>query len=58
MAARLEQESGRSVDEWVQLTEESGHQRFSAVLSWLKDEHGLGHFQARLIAEVRRDGHL
>jgi len=58
MAERLANESGRSIDDWVKLAEQSGEDGFMAVVGWLKQEHGLGHFQARLIAEVLRDGSL
>ena len=55
MAANLEADTGRSVDEWVALLEEAGIEGFTASVTWLKEQHGLGHFKARLVAEARRD---
>ena len=58
MAERLEAESDRTLEQWAELVRSSGQDGFMAGVAWLKSEHGLGHFQARLIAEVLRDGHL
>ena len=58
MAQRIEAESGRSVAQWAELVGETGIAGFTARVDWLKSEHGLGHFQARLVAEVARDGSL
>lgn len=55
MAANLERDTGRSPSQWAELVEEAGIDGFMAAVSWLKQEHGLGHFQARLVAETRRD---
>ena len=56
MAANLEAASGMPVEEWVGLVERLGPGGFMARVEWLKQEHGLGHFQARLVAEAARDG--
>lgn len=58
MAENLASATGRSVEQWAGLAEEAGIEGFMATVDWLKTEHQLGHFQARLVAEVRRDGHL
>lgn len=55
MAANLERDTGRSPSQWADLVEEAGIDGFMAAVSWLKQEHGLGHFQARLVAETHRD---
>ena len=55
MAANIETQTGRTVDAWVALVNETDLDGFTAVVNWLKAEHGLGHFQARLIAETHRD---
>ena len=54
MAANLGDKTGRSVDEWVELVNEAGLSGFSEIVDHLKSVHGLGHFQARLIAERSR----
>ncbi len=38
------------------VVDDAGIDGFMAIVTWLKEEHGLGHFQARLIAELKRDG--
>ena len=55
IAKSLEQRSGRSLDEWVAIANGAPSAGFMELVAWLKAEHGLGHFQARLIAEERRD---
>jgi len=55
MAANLERDTGRAPDDWADLVVDAGIERFSEVIAWLKQEHGIGHFQARLIAETLRD---
>lgn len=56
MAANLESKTGRNVSAWAQLVDQSDVDGFNNIVSWLKEQHGLGHFQARLIAEAHRDG--
>lgn len=55
MAATFEAKTGRSVSEWVALVDAAGVTGFKPTVTWLKENHGLGHFQARLIAEEIRD---
>ncbi len=55
MAANLHAQTGRSVDGWVQIVNDKRLDGFSDIVAWLKDRHGLGHFQARLVAEAHRD---
>jgi len=55
MAANLEAQTGRSVSDWVTVVNRSKLGGFSEIVDWLKHEHGLGHFQARLVAEAHRD---
>lgn len=56
MAANLEGATGRALRDWLELAETNGPDTFGALMEWLKREHGLGHFQARLVAELRHDG--
>ncbi len=55
MAARLPETTGRDLDAWVALVRSEGPEGFAASVSWLKETHGIGHFQARRIAEEVRD---
>ena len=55
MAANLKDITGRSVAEWAGLAAAAGPAGFTATVDWLKQHHGLRHFQARLVAEARRD---
>lgn len=55
MAKNLREQTGKSVEEWVELVRRSDVDSFKDVVDWLKTEHQLGHFQARLVAETARD---
>jgi len=55
MAAKLESATSRSVADWVAEVRAADLSGFNAIIQWLKMEHGLGHFQARLVAEAHRD---
>ncbi|MEV0332090.1 DUF4287 domain-containing protein [Nocardia sp. NPDC050717] len=47
----IEAKYGRSVDEWLTLlgtAEPTGH---TALVSWLKDEHGMGHGHATALVQ-------
>jgi hypothetical protein len=55
MAANLESQTGRTVAEWVAIADRAPVDGFMNTIDWLKANHGLSHFQARLIAERQRD---
>ena len=55
MVDNLATQTGHTAEEWADALDEAGVDGFTAAIDWLKAEHGLGHFQARLVAEVRRD---
>ena len=55
MIANLESQSGRSLAEWTDIANQAPVDGFMNTLEWLKSNHGLGHFQARLVAEAQRD---
>ncbi len=55
MAANLERQTGHSLQEWVEVVDASHVDGFMNIVNWLKESHGLGHFQARLVAESHRD---
>jgi predicted transport protein len=46
----IETNSGRSMDDWVELVRSSGRTRHGEIMAWLKSEHGLTHGNANLIA--------
>ena len=51
MRASLEAKTGRDLDAWLALLARDGPADPRGRLDWLKEHHGLGHFQARLIVE-------
>lgn len=55
IAANLAATSGRTIEDWVAVVEGAPVEGFMNIVKWLKTEHGLTHFQARLIAEEHRD---
>lgn len=55
MIANLPEKTGRSLEEWVELVRGSGHEKHGQMVKFLKDEHGLSHGYANLVAHVRRD---
>ncbi len=42
--------TGRPFDAWVDLARSSGLDKHSAIVAWLKSEHGMGHGDANLVA--------
>ncbi len=55
MLATLGEKTGRDIDGWLEVADARPDAAFMELVDWLKTEHGLGHFQARLVAEERRD---
>jgi hypothetical protein len=55
MAANLQAATGKSVAEWVADVDAAQLDGYAAIINWLKRHHGLGHFQARLVAEAHRE---
>lgn len=58
LGERLQSSTGKSAERWAQTVEAAGIEGFTRTIDRLKAEHGLSHFQARLVAEVRRDGEI
>ena len=52
MAAKLEETTGKSLNQWTSLVKRSGKRKHGEVLSWLKSDHGLTHGYANLIAHL------
>jgi predicted transport protein len=55
MLANLAKNSGKRLDEWVELTLASGALKHGEMVKWLKAEKGLTHGYANLIALSARD---
>ena len=55
MAANLEQKTGRSIGEWIEVVLASGKVKHGEIISYLKDEHGLTHGYANLVAHAARE---
>ena len=49
--ARLEEKTGRSLDEWIKLSNRSGPKDEKERVAWLKSKHGLGTNYAGWISE-------
>lgn len=54
MIRNLKAKTGRTLEEWVELVVEHGPQTNGERAAWLKSEHALGHFQARLVVSEAR----
>ena len=55
MIATLQSKTGRDLDSWIEIVASAPCPGFMDRVRWLKAEHGLGHFQARLVVEEDRD---
>ena len=55
MIATLQSKTGRDLDSWIEVVASAPSDGFMEHVRWLKAEHGLGHFQARLVVEEARD---
>lgn len=54
MIARLEENTGRRLDEWVSIARASGLEKHGEIVKHLKAEHGLTHGYANLVAHEYR----
>ena len=52
----IEQSTGRSMAEWVELAGTSGVSKHGEIVSWLKTEHGFSHGNANLVALTAKRG--
>lgn len=53
---KLKENTGRTLEAWVELVRVGQHPDAKAALTWLKAEKGVGHFQAMTIARAAFDG--
>ena len=52
MAKKLEEITGKSLDQWTAVVKKCGKLKHGEVVSWLKSEHGVTHGYANLIAHT------
>jgi hypothetical protein len=50
MIANLKEKTGKSLDDWVEIAAASGKPKHGEIVAFLKQQHGLGHGYANLIA--------
>lgn len=50
MVANLKENTGKTLEQWVKIAESSARTKHTEIVAFLKDEHGLGHGYANLIA--------
>jgi hypothetical protein len=51
----LEQQTGRSQAQWIELTQAKGLAKHGEIVAWLKQEFGIGHGYANLVAIRARE---
>jgi len=54
MIDNLPTKTGRSLDGWLELVRDAGHEKHGAIVSFLKKEHGMTHGYANLVSQVAR----
>jgi len=55
MTANLEQKTGRSMSAWIEVVVASGKVKHGEMISYLKEQHGLTHGYANLVAHAARE---
>ena len=55
MLANIPEKTGKPLAEWIAIIEKSGHDKHGAILKFLKEEHGVSHGFANLIASKARE---
>ncbi len=53
----LEQNTGKSIQEWINLANNSGFQKHGEILNYLKSTYGLGHGNANLVVHYAKQSH-
>ena len=54
MIANLPGKTGKTLAQWIQIVARSPVATDAERAAWLQKEHGLGHFQARLVVSEAR----
>ncbi len=52
LLADIENLTGHTLDGWIQLISECGETKVTAITKWIKQNHGLNHMQANMIASI------
>lgn len=55
MLANIPEKTGKPLAEWIGIIRKSGHEKHGAILKFLKEEHGISHGFANLIASKARE---
>lgn len=55
MLANIPEKTGKPLAEWITIVAASGHEKHGAILKFLKQEHGVSHGFANLIASKARE---
>ena len=55
MMANLKEKSGKLLEQWIAIVERSSLKKHGEIVKWLKDEHGLTHGYANVIALKARE---
>ena len=48
--------TGKTAEQWMGVLRKDGPEGYKAQVDWLKEEHGLGHVQASLVAQFLKQG--
>lgn len=52
----IENKYGKPIDEWMSLLPTAGTTKHMELVSWIKDEHGMGHGHANALVAVYLHG--
>ena len=55
MLANIPEKTGKPLADWIRIIRTSGHEKHGAILKFLKEEHGVSHGFANLIASKARE---
>lgn len=55
MLANIPEKTGKPLADWIGIIRQSGHEKHGAILKFLKEEHGVSHGFANLIASKARE---
>lgn len=53
----LEEKTGKTLDEWIQIVNSSGLQKHGEMVTMLKEQYGLGHGYANMVVHTAKQSH-
>lgn len=53
----LEEKTGKKIDEWIKIANDSGFEKHGEILNYLKTTHGIGHGYANLVVHYAKQSH-